>query len=235
MISTLDVLGQLRKTSVEVNDLSDKGSPLKIDSKVVFLDEIVADNQELRTRYSLDGRVTNAASLEVLAFEVQLDMFSDRGGGGHLNYDVDFFFKQEGIAPGSEVPVKENATGWEIVPYHADVSARAARAEGRVIYAEFADGSTFGHSDWGSSLHAGRIGTMDRMKALVQIYEDGDSSAFSKSIRGAVANQEMSEYTRQMLADLAGILVTRGVDAVAAEIRTRLACAQRHMNAMKST
>jgi hypothetical protein len=154
--------------SLEVADFSSPGSPFQASGQVHFYREVSAGSIQMR----MDGdvRLKNISSKPVVAFECMVVT-------GHLQIDhfVDTYFG------GSDFQ-----TGAEITLFHESKSNRVFTEQNRgasptsfkpdlhvtVLYAEFADGSTFGGGQIAESRAVDRRTGLTYLNELSDAYEN---------------------------------------------------------------
>src|SRR5258706_12731409 len=212
------LFAQTLNSTIQIADNSPAESPLRVVGKVSLDEQTFAD--KLVVRDALDAIVINASSKAIIAYEVVLDVFPELGGGSHEQYTDDRFFGNE-IQPGSQDLLQHTRGRSEVVPLSEVTRVlRPARAQARVVFVEFADGSKFGTSKWAAGLSTERMRTISRLNAFVKAYEDGGNAppadALANSSQGS---DEPFGTDASLIANrIKGILDSSGSAAAVAEM-----------------
>ena len=225
---------QSSKMELVVSDKSATGAPLHATGSAAVSIRITTEGVE--STAELKGTVKNVSAKPIMAFEAVIDLFPSYGGGDRVFLHFDYYFSKESLIPNaaSEIalgPHKE-VVHWN-KPEHPitldDIHQPPdARADVTVTFVQFADGTTFGVSQWGSSLTAQRKSLVDIMRGLLFAY-DRDGEAGLKSAIGAVtARPDLPSEIYSSATDIDQKLRKNGAAATVEYLKDSLANAQRH-------
>jgi hypothetical protein len=179
------------QAAIPLQDVGGQGSPMRVSGQVSFQDDPSASS---RYTYRIEGSIANlsdkAVVLTVIHYEVR--------GVGTLGLDInlhsdDHFFHPKDLQPGEEERIttqsllfntpeiqKHEITGggdWQTVS--ADVeSGRTPAATAKVVFVQYADGSTWGESDVGRTVMAGRSGILHELIWYDRVLSEKGRSAF---------------------------------------------------------
>jgi hypothetical protein len=215
--SNTAVCAETHDLSIALTNLSTAGSPFQASGQAQVHEEISADS--VKTQWAVDASLTNVSSKPIVAFEVMLELLPDHGAGVHFDYQVDSFFTGDTIEPGSQYLLQEKPSQWLMSPYHPGAAIQKERAELRVVFVEFADGTRYGGGRYANSLNDARSLAVFHLQALLQAYESGEAGALSKAINLALGVPANPSTTRVVLTRIKSILNGQGIDAAAAKIR----------------
>ncbi|MGB8521605.1 MAG: hypothetical protein WCD43_01445 [Candidatus Acidiferrales bacterium] len=215
--------------SIQLSDLSPASSPLQASGQASFHVDVTTGT--VFESCALDGRLRNASSKAILAFEASLDLLPGYSGGVHQDYDIDYIFDDHLLEPGSQIPIQERPQPWQM-PTNGQISPRKARAEFRVTFVQFADGSTFGKSSWGDALSGERKTKIGIMTALLQAYQSRKEVGLSSAIADGLAKSDNSISVKIWYRELKDIMDAKGAKACVTEIESRLANAKSRMDVL---
>jgi hypothetical protein len=230
-LTGLGISAQTRSASVQVGDGSPAGSPLLVTGKVLFEEQLSADR--VVGRYTVDAVFTNVSPKPILCYQVAFDLSPENGGGTHSIYNDDRFFGEE-IQPGSQYELQEKPRPWEITPSNPKLLPGTARAQARVVFVEFSDGSRFGSSTWGDHLTTERGNATATLNSLLKAYEGGGSGPLAQNLQDAIKNptEPYGSITSVVVNHIETVLDTKGSGAAVAEIQRYLNNANLRKQAM---
>jgi hypothetical protein len=169
--------GQERAVVVPVQDKSEPNSPLQVSGELSFADTVIAN--EVETAHSELVKVRNISDKPILLVVASLDEAGPRSSPEDFDLTTDNFFKDKPIQPGDEVTLLQQPRGerYTINPFKsATGEGRSPKAEFRLQFVQFADGSIFGNLETGKKYIASRQSTLSALKALDKAYrEQGES------------------------------------------------------------
>jgi len=189
-------------------------------------------HESAATRVGLEGKLTNVSSQPIVAFDVAVDLSPGHGGGNRKTFKVDYFLRPELLFPGSEYDVQVEPHTI-VTQYRGDRSLTRAKAQLRVLFVQFADGSVYGRSSWGDELRGARQTEIAILNDFVRSYEEGQEAGLTAAIAADLAS---NKYSLNRLTSVYGLLEEvnddlrhEGASNTVHEIRTYLYNAHRHM------
>ena len=215
-------------SSIPLRDLSAGDSPLKASGQASFHERI--STQGIDEKCDLDGKLTNVSSKSILAFEASVDLFPHAGGGIHRDYKIDYIFDRDLLKPGSQFQLQMDPPGRQVTRSE-DTSRQPLRAESRVTFVQFADGTQFGKSDWGDALSSDRKTEMNIMTSLLQTYESKKETGLSSAIDEGLAKRE-SKFVFALYLQIKEQIAAKGVEGGMTDVKDQLANARIHLNAL---
>jgi hypothetical protein len=223
-----------RDITAAISDLSAQDSPLKIFGQVIFHE--LNSGDKLSVGYDIDGEIRNVSLKPVIAFDVSVSLLPQYGGiGRDQEFVTDYIFGRDALEPGSKYSMSGLTPGGDTMPYQGETPVRAARAEARVLFVQFVDGSTFGKSAWGDNLGNERRAEIALYRSLLQAYEKDKASGLSSAITEGFAKPNITKGVNAALGGVQDELSSKGPEAAAEEIRGRLANAQSHETSLGPT
>jgi hypothetical protein len=234
-LTAVGLSAQTRNISIPITDSSPAECPLRIVGNVSLEEEAFADKMIIRDA-GLDAAVINASSKAIIAYEFTMDVSPERGEGSHEQYKDDRFFGSE-LQPGSQYLLQENHGRTQVVPPSKLTSVfQPARAQARVLFVEFVDGSRFGTSKWAAGLSTERMRAISRLNAFVKTYENGGNAPLAEALINSSRTQDPDEPFGTAASVLAyrikGILDSSGSTAAVAEIHRVLENASQRKSIM---
>jgi len=139
---TLSAWSQLTYT-VPVVDKSGPGSPLAISGTASFTELITAQSVASSGNFRVKAR--NVSGKSIILMLAGFDAAGPHGGESHQAIKIDHFFWGD-IAPGESFVLARGRSRKQVSPLRRDSVEPAAepKAEVRIQYVQFEDGSTFG-------------------------------------------------------------------------------------------
>ncbi len=222
---------------LDVKDVSAPDSPIKLAAgRVSFKQEI--HSYRVNSAIARHLELANVSSKTILAYEVSFYAIP-LYGGALLRVDRrDMFFtekltfvpgfresldddwpesREQGSGEGPTIPKKYTGT---------------PKAELKVVFVEFDDGSTYGTSDWGKHLSEGRAATIGWIVEFIHAFESGGDGELRTTLTKALALPEDLEITRDYLRMFDYNLKSDGAGKLIAKTKDRLRAAQEHVNMM---
>lgn len=175
MLASGPLFGNDGKKTIQIQDLSDKGSPIQISGQVtVGYDR---ENQFPFT-YEESASIKNTSGKPILLMVVRIETST---GPRDLRFSQEYFFG-DALAPGQveaqEFPEQRFGTtvaDGATVPNEPDPHPMAkAQAE----FVQFSDGSTWGDADSAAGVLESRCRTMAELDLLEHLYEQEGENAF---------------------------------------------------------
>jgi hypothetical protein len=204
-------------TTLKIIDSTPENSPLVASGQVSVHQEFTAET--VTTQYTISAEMTNTSTKPIIAYEVSIDARPEFGGGLHHVGQADYFFKKnlELVAGGREdISVPPGFT--ESMAFNKDkTQGVASSATFKVIFVQFADGTTFGHSTWGSTLSQARNQSLSRIQQILSTARSSPSS-LQASLTTEVDRRENPGITRALMSHVRDTLAKSGPDAAMAEL-----------------
>jgi len=222
---TLSAWCQLTYT-VPVVDKSDAGSPLEISGSASFTENVLANAVASSSEYQVMAR--NVYGKGIVLLVAYFDEAGPHGGGAHHVLQFDDFFRPE-IGPGEWFVLAQSHPGSHstsccVNPLQA---ADEPRADVRVQFAQFSDGSAFGDEMAARDILAIRSVITDSLRRLDETRTDQEFlHILAQKIKPEAADGFL-EWLRQNQAE-------QGTAGARKQVRTGLANAEKHMAAMNT-
>lgn len=231
LLSSPWLLGETHDFSLPIIDVSDQGSPIAVSGQVSFHEELAVDS--VKTQWTIEAHLINTTNKTILAYEVSIDAISDHGGGVHHAEQADHFFRSElEFAPGAQEIVDVATPNQQLTPRKEGDTPKAPKASFKVIFVQFADGSKFGTSNWGSGLSRSREQTLERLRAVSEQSRTSGEGGLRLALAGALAREDNPKFTTIVLEHLRQTLDAKGPDSAAAEITEFLTAAEKRLPVM---
>lgn len=219
--------------TLSVTDLSSEGSPLGVLGTASF--HVVTSENVIQTEPDFAVEVTNISSKPILAFEYMLDAVPDYGPGISRWTWRDHFFQLNSLfMPGSQDVFQSLLIGPTIsmgIKAGVNLPTRQPKANLTVLFVEFADGTTFGNSEWGDKLSASRAATLHEFRIFMQAYDSGREADLFVAISNAI-DRTYPEQTIIELTNLKSILDSTESGSALAYIQNALAAAEQYKTLM---
>jgi hypothetical protein len=176
MLSPSSALCAVAEQRMEIQDMSDKGSPIQVSGYMMLRHD---SSNPFPFSYEESTSVKNVSAKSILLMVVHLEATS--GPGSDERYSQEYFFA-DALAPG-QVEVNHEperkfgvaVVNGEPLSYKRDPHPAAqAHAE----FVQFSDGSTWGDADSAEHLLEARRQTLAELNRLEHLYEQAGESAF---------------------------------------------------------
>lgn len=142
LLLTLSACSQITYT-IPIVDRSGPASPLAISGTASFTELITGESVASSSNFKLEAR--NVSGKSIILLLASFDEAAPHGPENHHDLQIDHFFWGE-IAPGKSFLLARGRSRKQVSALHRDSAEPAdeLRAEVRVQYVQFEDGSTFG-------------------------------------------------------------------------------------------
>ena len=212
--------------TVPVVDKSDSGSPLKISGTASFTELIVANSVKASSTFKVDAR--NVGEKAIILVLVYVDEAGPHGVGTYHVIQRDHFFWGN-IAPGESIalargPLAKRPSACCISPRGP---ANEPKAEIRVQYVQFMDGSTFGNETTAKDILGTRSAILDALRRL-------DNASNSENFLALLAQKIQPEGADTFLETFRRTRKSHGTAAARAQGHTGLTAAAAHAAAMRA-
>jgi hypothetical protein len=226
---------QSRKTELPVSDKSSAGSPLHAFGNATLSGEITSKGIE--STAEMTAVLKNISTKPIMAFEAVTDLFGIYGGGDSMTSRVDYFF--DGLLmPGSTseiiLPSHKTIVFWNGAEHPSTLDnihvASQPRADVRVTFVQFADGNTFGASQWAGILTAQRDCLMEIFRDLLRAFDTKKEVGLKSAIEENQARPELSAEISSSLSMIQRKFREEGAVVTVQYLSSRLANAEHHSN-----
>jgi hypothetical protein len=184
---------------VPITDTLPNRSPVRNSGRVIFSEE--ASGDRVITSYSQDWTVKNDSSKAIVTVIESLTLQFPGGyqSGGVERYEL--FFVPSTMKPGDELSFAHPAESVQQVRKSNAISGEPT-CEVRVLWIQFADGSTFGDEKYAISLKSDRRQILEGLVRLRDLYASKGSEAFLNEIRpdGPLGSSAFDVYLDQLRA-----------------------------------
>jgi hypothetical protein len=166
---------------VPFSDVSEHGSPLSLSASATF-----GSYQQVGMTFACKAEVStrNVSAKPVLAFVVGFSHNSDVEAG-YPNEFTEYYLFGAPMRPGETLD-HEQFVGWTGTvrkPRQIEISAEELSVRGEVLFVQFADGTTWGDPDEGTSSVQWEKNAFEQLKNLVSVYESYGSAALTDKIK----------------------------------------------------
>ncbi len=178
--------------TVQLQDTSSAGSPLEITGSVTMSEQVGTDTLSYSFAESISAK--NISDKTILTMVLWLEVFYPHGQMERDVRQYECFFAPDVILPGQVEPIAPRDGGTTRVPLTADREAVPARAEIRVMYVQFLDGSVFGLPAFGEDILRVRHQALLILKRLSETYEHRGEAAFLEVLNEPVETTEVDTF-----------------------------------------
>jgi hypothetical protein len=211
--------------TVPVVDKSDPGSPLKISGTASFTELIVSNS--VRSSHSFRVGARNLSEKGILLLHA-FDEAGPHGGGTRQVIQIDHFFWGQ-IGPGdSFVLARKRPEGQTsaccVTPL---VPADEPKADVRVQYFQFTDGSTFGEETTAKDILSTRLAILDALWRL-------DSAANNESFLALLTEKVQPDDADRFFETFRRTQKHDGTAAARSQVHTGVTAAQAHAAALRA-
>lgn len=213
-----------RTYAVTLIDESPSDSPLRASGRFAFHEE--SFQTSVKTQWDVDIVISNVSSKNILAYEAEISAIPELGPAIRQIDHPDFFFNRQDMSPGCRRALKLEPGPTAVNSYDPSTPTHTANATFAVFFVEFADGTTYGRSRWGSSLPEARRVFFARLKELNEAYKDRGERALTNALNALLARTDNPSPTRDQIAILKFALDEGGFAALLAKIQESLAAAR---------
>jgi len=212
--------------TVPVVDQSDSRSPLKISGTASFTELIVANSVKSSSTFKVDAR--NVGDKAIILVLVYVDEAGPHGVGTHQVIQRDHFFWGN-IAPGESIvlargPLAKRPSACCISPRGP---ANEPKAEIRVEYVQFIDGSTFGNETTAKDILGTRSAILDALGRL-------DNASNSENFLALLAQKIQPEDADIFLETFRRTRKSHGTAAARAQVHRGVTAATAHAASMRA-
>jgi len=212
--------------TIPVVDKSESGSPLKISGTASFTELIVADSVKSSSSFKVDAR--NVGEKAIILVRAHFEKTGPHGVGTHQVIQRDHFFWGN-IAPGESLvlargPLAKRPSACCISPRGP---ANELKAEVRVQYVQFIDGSTFGDETTAKDILGTRLAILDALRRL-------DNASNSENFLALLEQKIQPADADIFLETFRRTRKSHGTAAARAQVHTGLTAAAAHAAVMRA-
>jgi hypothetical protein len=223
--------GQTHDVVLEISNVTGPDSPIEASGQTSFHEELSPDSCKTQTK--IGARLVNVSKKTILAYEVSILAIPDCGGGMQHTVHADYFFRPElQFGPGAQEVADYDTPSWNVTPRKEGATPATPKATFEVIFVQFADGSKFGTSRWGTALPAVRKQTAEQLQVVLEAYRSSGEEGLALALAKARVYQDNPTFTNAILDDIKETLEAKGPEATAVEITAFLDAAQRRRSIM---
>jgi hypothetical protein len=226
---------QSRKTELPVSDNSSAGSPLHAVGNATLSSAITSKGIESITE--MTATLKNISAKPIMAFEAVTDLFAAYGGGESMTTRVDYFFDGS-LMPGSTseiaIPPHKTIVFWNGAEHpstldNSHITSRP-RADVSVTFVQFADGTTFGASQWAGNLTDQRKWLAEIIRNLLRAFDADKEAGLKSAIEETRSRPELPTEISSSLSMIKQKFQEEGALATVQYLKDRLANAKHHSN-----
>lgn len=209
--------------TIPVQDRSETGSPVEISGTISFTENLLRDSLVTSSDYEVKAR--NTSEKEIVLVVASFDEAGPHGGSRHHVLEFDDVFR-DGIAPGqSFVLSRSDRVAPSFCCVNLASSAEQPKAEVRVRFVQFSDGSTFGDKASAKNIFAIQAAVLDRLRAL-----DGneDEQEFLRILRQRMESDEADSFFEA----IRRTQKEKGTAAARSRVRSGLINSEKHLAQM---
>jgi hypothetical protein len=222
---TLSVWSQLTYT-VPVADKSGSGSPLAISGTASFTERFTAQSVDSSGIFRVKAR--NVSGKSIILMLAGFDAAGPHGGGTHHAIKIDHFFWGD-IAPGESFVLARGRSRKQTSTLRRDSLEPAAepKAEIRIQYVQFEDGSIFGDD-------AAAKGAIDLRPIILEALRRLDKAGNTEEFLALLKQNIRPEDADRFLATFRETQKKYGTDAARAQVRRGLIVAEGRVPALRA-
>jgi hypothetical protein len=167
------------ETTSPVVQIGQDGSPLEISGNVTAGDE---GSGVLRYSISRKLTVNNVSSKSIMLAVLEVNIRNISKIDVHSTREDDDFFRPDSFAPNTTKTLEESTGPFGEPTSGAVLEPAAPEATVRVVFVQFADGSTWGNPDAGRRALRERYLSWDEMKLLSEAYQKDGKERFGAEL-----------------------------------------------------
>jgi hypothetical protein len=225
--------------TIAVEDQSATESPLAISGTVSFWEAVNRDRPAWATAredtltYSHGKDITakNISSQPIMAVVLSIKLSLPHGEGLAVSVQSDYFFKPDLLARGDTLSIVEPlGDGRSVIPLRSHETIEP-HVVGRVLYAQLADGSSFGDEEHGKKILSLREGSWEALRRLDQIYRTQGPEQLMEALKQPLERHDTVHLVPEGLLSVANQSGSAGAEET---IQRRLTAATSHQEMIKT-
>lgn len=170
---------QTATTTQAVEDNSQTGSPLTVSGTIVLQE--TKRGARVRIGITEDISIRNISGKTILTFVAWLDVVPSRGSAERFVRQYECFFAPDVIKPGDIHAISEPHSETE-EPFNPHDPPEIPRAELRIVFVQFLDGSVFGNEFLGEEILSARREAWQVMERLNRTFVRSGEGAFVEEL-----------------------------------------------------
>ena len=206
--------------SIPVQDKSGAGTPLEISGTISFSENTLMNSIATSTDYEVKAR--NHSDKQIVLIVATFDESGPHGGSRHHILQFDDVFRL-GISPGQSFVLTRSDRG---TPAFCCIDpqrrAEQPRAEVRVLYVQFSDGSTFGDKNAAKDILEIQAAVLDRLRTLDDTRSDEE---FLRVLRRGIEPDEADSFFES----IRRTQKEKGTSAARSRVRSALINSEKHL------
>jgi len=217
-------LAQQTPIAIPFEDTSVAGSPIEVTGKI-SVREMIAGNQ-VTSRWEENVNARNISNKPILLLIGELVEIGPHSSNGGMLISIDRFFYQNVIQPEASIRLASGVKGHDECCINPLEEARDPKADFRVLFVQFLDGSTFGDPASAEDVLASRTSTLHGLQELARTYLEHGEPQFQAQLEQAQGGS----------GEIYGIRRTKkqkGVGAAVSEVREMLAIGEEHQTTLR--
>jgi hypothetical protein len=210
--------------TIPVVDKSDSRSPLKISGTASFTELMVANSVKSSSSFKVDAR--NRGDKAIILVLAHFEKTGPHGVGTHQVIQRDHFFWGN-IGPGELLVLARSRPGRRPLASSPRGPANEPKAEIRVQYVQFIDGSTFGDETTAKDILGTRSAILDALRRL-------DNASNSENFLALLEQKIQPEDADIFLETFRRTRKSHGMAAARAQVHRGVTAAAAHAAAMRA-
>jgi hypothetical protein len=221
---TLSAWSQLTYT-VPVVDKSGPGSPLAISGTASFTELFTAQSVASSGNFRVKAR--NVSGKSIILMLAGFDAAGPHGGGSHQAIKIDHFFWGD-IAPGESFVLARSRSRQQVSALRRDSLEPAAepKAEVRIQYVQFEDGSTFGDETAAKA-------AIDLRPVILEVLRQLDKAGNNEEFLARLKQKIQPDDADRFLATFRETQKNNGTRAARAQVRRGRIVAEERVPALR--
>jgi len=221
-----------QENPLAVTDVSESGAPVSVSGSAYLSSK--PTSKGIESNLELKATLKNVSSKPIMAFETVVDISASYGGGDRVISREDYFFSNHAFMPGSTTLVSVPPHSQVVYSDHSGKSAStnslspSGRADVRVTFVQFDDGTTFGACVWAGGLDSRRQEMTKIMRGLLQAFDKDREIGLDSAIKKQRANANLSSEIAESLEEIQHKFVHDGAEATVLYLKKSLVNAERN-------
>jgi hypothetical protein len=191
LLGSAFALGQ-NPITMPISDKSDAKSPISNVGTVMMSEEIKDGKTYDSKVYDLTAK--NISDKEIVTFVERLFIGYPSGRGEAAMKEKDSFFGHTLVAPGETIDLSPKDPGGQLVFEQMTSPPNKALCTVRVLYAQFADGTTFGNDEYGVHILQVRQDVWNMLGHLNAVYQKQGDQVFVEELQKPVQRNEVNSF-----------------------------------------
>ncbi|MFZ0799714.1 MAG: hypothetical protein WCA13_14160 [Terriglobales bacterium] len=191
LLGSAFALGQ-NVVTMPITDNSDVKSPIGNVGTITLSEEIKDGKTYDSEVYNLTAK--NVSDKEIVTFVEKLFVGYPSGSGEAIIEEKDSFFGHKLVEPGDAIDFSQKDPGGQIVMDQRASPPNKGLCNVRVLYAQFADGTTFGNEEYGVHILGVRRDIWNVLGHLNAVYQKQGEQAFVEELQKPVPSNDVKAF-----------------------------------------